>query len=1558
MPRSGLNPSCPFTRWKLLLLALLTLAGNPPARAADTELNAGFNGPTGADTFWWPNDPNAAVGPNHVMVIINGIYRIYNKSGTLVGSGNIDSLFNSINPSVATLDPNIMYDDVAGRFVLEANGSGNDITNAYLAVSDTSDPTQGFTEVHAVSFPGAYDGSKAGFNADIYVICATTGTAVIDKSTMLDANNATFTVTSRTTSTYGRAARMHGSASGGPMYFTSASGGAIRVTRLDNVLSATPIYTGYNVSGSSGCTDPATPAWRSNSLVTANTGAMYWWQVDTSGATPTLTQQGFIGAPSGYTSGYGSANLAPNGDIGMTYMQYSANTTPLPVSMWVAWRAAADASGTVRMPIQAVTSDPLTQANARHGDFSSTVCDIDTNGNTLNTFWACNGYIRPNLGEATWVQNFGGPLTPPAITAPPQNLTVDENAPATLSVKAAGAQPFRYQWRRSGVDVAGATDNPFVIPITTTNDSGDYTVVITNTVGSVTSVVATLAIVPGVSGVWINAAGGSWTNSANWSGGVVATGIGRTADFRTLNLGANAIVTLDGPRVIGNLLFADITPSHNWALNPGANGSLTLDVTNGTPTVTVSNQTATLGVAVAGVDGLTKDGAGTLALSVQNPFTGGATVTGGILDLTGGGGGSGTIRGTATINAGGTLRLSTGDATGYNGDSTCLTTINLVGGTLAINTTANQTLGNCVLNLTGGAITGTSASDNLDFFKGASALNTLASATVSTISGTALSPLRQGSTTFTVAAGTTASGIDLDISSMLRTSPSGDAAGAVLIKAGPGVMRLSAVNTYVRGTAISAGTLALGAGGSIASSTPLTIVAGALFDVSAPGSFTLGSGKTLNAGRAINPATDLNGSLISSGIINVGGAGAPGIFTIKGNLTLTGGTLNCDLSPAASDLITLAGPGRALTLTGTTTIIPGSGFYPNGTYTLINGFASVSGTAANLAWGGTAGSSIRGTPVAAFAIMSSNATVTISGGTPAALTWKGTLSGAWDINTIANWQNALLAPDTFFNLDTVTFSDSPITTAVTIASNVYPGAVIFNNTTTSSYTLSGAGSIAGGASVTKTTGNGTVYLNTTNAYTGGTTLGAGTISLGNGANENASGLGAGPVSLNSGGTLMFAPGSTANNYSIKNAVTLNGGTVWVEDGKQHLTGSVVNVAAGGGTLNTKWGAKDLWIDSQLTGSGPLTLAHTPGGDGGTTGVHFSNPLNTYNGAIIVNSATTPVQVANAYALAKATLNLAANNGLIWDGVTNIVLGGLSGAGNIANGGNALAVGNNNLSTTYSGVLSGAGSLTKLGTGVFTLSGASTYSGATAVSNGTLIVNGSLGANTVTVQNTAMLGGLGVIAGAVVVMGGATLSPGATIGTLTTGSETWNAGGNYRFELNNPTNNAGWDRANITGTLNVQATSGARFTIKLASLTAGNTPGILAGFDKSATYAWTIATASGGVLNFSTDKFTVDTSSFSNDFSGIFSVVLQGGNILVAYQPVTAPSFTGFAEIGAGAFQFQLTNSTTTNYTVLSSTNLVDWSASGVLLQYSNGVFQFVDPVATNASAHFYRLRWP
>ena len=277
-----------------------------------------------------------------------------------------------------------------------------------------------------------------------------------------------------------------------------------------------------------------------------------------------------------------------------------------------------------------------------------------------------------------------------------------------------------------------------------------------------------------------------------------------------------------------------------------------------------------------GGESIVKAGAGTLALSKTNTYTGGTTVNGGVLDLTGGGGSAGTIRGTATVNTGGTLRLSTGDATGYGGGSTALTVINLVGGTLDNNQDAripgrNQTLGSATVNMTGGQITGIAGS-NLDFFGGASALNTLASATTSTISGAAIDIRQSQGVTFTVADG--AAAVDLDISSMITNqapTASGPGTGTSygnnpLIKEGDGTMRISGTaNNYTGATGVAAGTL---------------VVDGSIED---SGLTTVGSGATL-AGSGTVGTTEVYGTLAPSGTL-VPGNGI-GTLTILGSLTL------------------------------------------------------------------------------------------------------------------------------------------------------------------------------------------------------------------------------------------------------------------------------------------------------------------------------------------------------------------------------------------------------------------------------------------------------------------------------------------------------------------------------------------------------------------------------------------------------------------------------------------------------------------------------------------------
>ncbi len=145
------------------------------------------------------------------------------------------------------------------------------------------------------------------------------------------------------------------------------------------------------------------------------------------------------------------------------------------------------------------------------------------------------------------------------------------------------------------------------------------------------TVLAPMPSVFAANGTWTNSVGGSWATAANWTNSVIAAGSGNTADFSELSLGTAPTVTLDGAQTIGNMIFGDQGNTYGWTLNTGTGGPLTL--AGGTPTITVNNQTTTVGVGLAGSAGLVKAGSGTLVLSGPNTYTGNTIVTNGTLKL-------------------------------------------------------------------------------------------------------------------------------------------------------------------------------------------------------------------------------------------------------------------------------------------------------------------------------------------------------------------------------------------------------------------------------------------------------------------------------------------------------------------------------------------------------------------------------------------------------------------------------------------------------------------------------------------------------------------------------------------------------------------------------------------------------------------------------------------------------------------------------------------------------------------------------------------------------------
>ena len=233
----------------------------------------------------------------------------------------------------------------------------------------------------------------------------------------------------------------------------------------------------------------------------------------------------------------------------------------------------------------------------------------------------------------------------------------------------------------------------------------------------------------------------------------------------------------------------------------------------------------------------------------------------------------------------------------------------------------------------------------------------------------------------------------------------------------------------------------------------------------------------------------------------------------------------------------------------------------------------------------------------------------------------------------------------------------------------------FTLTTNASSSTTFSGVISGAGSLTKA-GTGALTLNGTNTYTGGTTVNAGTVSLG-----HANGLGTSGNITFTGGGLQYGSGITTDISSrIKNST----GAILVD-----TNGNNVTFASALDSTNSSGFTKN--------GAGVLSLSGN----------------NTYSGSTTINSGTLEI----------------ASTGL---------LGGGSYSGNIANNGALIAGSNSN--QILSGIISGTGALTKNGSGTLTLTGSNSFSGSTTLNTGTLVIShaNAAGTGTLTQSNGASL----------------------------------------------------------------------------------------------------------------------------------------------------------------------------------------------------------------------------
>jgi pectate lyase len=158
-----------------------------------------------------------------------------------------------------------------------------------------------------------------------------------------------------------------------------------------------------------------------------------------------------------------------------------------------------------------------------------------------------------NWNKTNWMLTTYAP-TAPVITAQPQNLSLVPGNTATFTVIASGSANLVYQWyRNTNSLIAGATNSTFTLNSVQATNAGVYSVVVTNSAGSVTSAFATLAV---ASGTYARPQVGS----ANFSGGSLVLSVSGDA-------GPDYIVQVSTNLTTWDSIFTNHqpTPPFNWS---------------------------------------------------------------------------------------------------------------------------------------------------------------------------------------------------------------------------------------------------------------------------------------------------------------------------------------------------------------------------------------------------------------------------------------------------------------------------------------------------------------------------------------------------------------------------------------------------------------------------------------------------------------------------------------------------------------------------------------------------------------------------------------------------------------------------------------------------------------------------------------------------------------------------------------------------------------------------------------------------------------------------------
>lgn len=426
------------------------------------------------DTGWTPPDPDLAVGPNHILAVVNSSISWFDKSGTKLFQQTAGTFFNGLGAGSFIFDPKCFYDRVNQRYVMVflEQADNPQTSKLLIAVSDDNNPTGTWhryrleskltvgTQTYWLDYPGF------GYNKDAYVVCGnmfgfSSGWAgvqflVIPSAPLLSGGAASVSVLRDANGGSAQIAEMISSTATNVYAISRLNGTTMRVYSVNNP-GGTPTlqFSSVSVPTNSGPTMNATSTnnrtlspvddrvfnatWRNGRLVTSHniqSGsfiATRWYQINTNGypqAAPTLGQSGNV-ASNQLHQFLSAISINAYDDISTMFAGSSATVT---ANMLFAGRTSSDTVGTMGLPQILETSANNDYSASRWGDYFGVDVDpVDDLhfwgvGMTVNASnrWRTSIYkwrIAPAPKQITFSEN---PVTAGSTTT----MTVNLSSPA------------------------------------------------------------------------------------------------------------------------------------------------------------------------------------------------------------------------------------------------------------------------------------------------------------------------------------------------------------------------------------------------------------------------------------------------------------------------------------------------------------------------------------------------------------------------------------------------------------------------------------------------------------------------------------------------------------------------------------------------------------------------------------------------------------------------------------------------------------------------------------------------------------------------------------------------------------------------------------------------------------------------------------------------------------------------------------------------------------------------------------------------------------------------